>query len=497
MIPNSSNWIVSIGVNFSQSHEHLSCSHFDAIDVFNVLKGNWDCKSDKSILLIDKDATTGNVNIALNEILLRLADENDRIFIYLSGHIDTNVRSITGSFITCDYCKEKHNFGLNLRSLRYIVEDSRAKYIVVIIDGCSSGIIAQGHKVNTPHWFYFTTGEMDSQISTKLFVTAVSSGRDAYEHKKKRNSEFTGIFLDTISPFINHNKSLSTSLFYELLAKKAREQGIEPVKSGIEIGHSTFINSDGNYQSLTPENTNSYLPDWIVNILKDCRNSNSLLENDKSSFVKDNNYPDGSRLKIGQVIKKSWRIRNTGSIIWKNRFIKMIGESRGAGRIHCDKITPIPNTEPNQEIDIEIELRMPPHPCSVYAEFKIIDSSGNILFPNQRGLYVTFDIIEESEQKLNKISSDIKNSGCFISSVYGDMYASEVKILNSFKDNAVMKSRLGAQFVHLYYSNYGKKCFFLFEKHFPFMIDLVRKLLDKLINLIIIRYENTDRKNVK
>ena len=102
MISKTSNWVISIGVNSSQDHEHLNCSHFDASDVFNIMIENWECNQQQRILLIDKEATTSNVTSTLNEILMRLAGKNDRIFIYLSGHIDTNVRSITGFFVkTC------------------------------------------------------------------------------------------------------------------------------------------------------------------------------------------------------------------------------------------------------------------------------------------------------------------------------------------------------------------------------------------------------------
>jgi hypothetical protein len=57
-------------------------------------------------------------------------------------------------------------------------------------------------------------------------------------------------------------------------------------------------------------------------------------------------------------------------LIWKNRFLKTIGESRGTGRmIHSPELVSIKDTYPGEEIDIEIELRMPPYPSSVYSEF--------------------------------------------------------------------------------------------------------------------------------
>ena len=484
MAHDSKHWIISVGVNSSKHHEELRCPHFDAIDMFKIISTNWGCDSHNKILLIGDQATTKNVNIAINEILTREADENDRIFIYFSGHIDKKP-SITGFFVTCDYCEETGNLGLNLRSLRYLVEDSRAKYIIVIIDGCFSGVIAQGKKHNIPHWFYFTTGEMASVTSTKLFITAGSSGKYAYEDKIKRNSEFTRILINTISPFIKNQKSLSTSLMYDILVKKSYKYGINPVRSGVEVGYADFIfkkTSEINNEYLSLEKNESIIPKWIMDIITICENKNNPENKDDSLFVRDNNFADGSKLLIGQVIKKSWRIRNAGNTSWKNRFLKIDGQPRGTGRIHCNSITQIPNAEPNQEIDIEVELRMPPYPCSVYAEFKMTDASGRILFPNKRGLYVAFDVVYKDNLEL---PSSGKKERCFIiNDIYGDIYSSEVKILSSFKDNILIKNKICKKIVSLYYSNFGKKTAFCIRTYFPFMIPLVRKFLNGLIYLL-------------
>jgi hypothetical protein len=485
MAHDSKHWIISVGVNSSKHHEQLRCSHSDAIDMFKIISTNWDCGLHDKILLIGDQATTKNINIAVNEVLKRKANEKDYVFIYISGHIDR--RSLTGLFVTYDYCEKDGNLGLNLRSLRYLVEDSKAKYIIVIIDGCFSGVITQEKKHNTPHWFYFTTGEMESEASTKLFITAGSSGKRAYEDKDKKNSEFTRILLNTISPFVKNRKSLSTSLFYEILVKKSKKDNIYPVRSGIEIGYTDFIKNKTNEVNIeylsSSEEEGSYIPEWVLDIFSICENADDPTIRDESFFVRDNNFADGSKLLTGEVIKKSWRIRNAGNVSWKNRFLKIHGQPRGTGRIHCDSITSIPDAEPNQEIDIEVELKMPPYPCSVYAEFKMTDSSGRVLFPNKRGLYVAFDVIYKDNLE---IPSSEKEERCFIvKDVYGDSYSSEVKILSSFKDNILIKNKICTKMVSVYYSDFGKKIASFVRVYFSFIIPIARKFLNGLICLLV------------
>lgn len=348
------------------------------------------------MLLTGDQATTENVKIVLNEILTYKVQENDKILIYFSGHIDPDIRQITDSFITKDYCKEKNNHGVNLRSLRYQVEDSIAKYVLVLIDGCYSGVIAQGNTTITPHWFYFTTGEMDSSISTKLFITAVSSGKLAYQHKSKRNSDFTEIALSVIQEALKDKYELSTGLFFERISKIAEEMNItSPVKSGVEVGRSGLIFVTSKIPMPLEIKEKNYFPSWFHKVLTSQREEGKNI-NDRCIFIRDNNFPDGSILKIGQTIAKSWRIRNAGKVLWENRFFKMIGESRGVGRIHGKRLIPIPNVHPGQEINVEIELRMPPNPGAVYAEFKMVDAFGDYLFPENRGLYVSFDVIDNT-----------------------------------------------------------------------------------------------------
>jgi Ig-like domain from next to BRCA1 gene/Caspase domain len=344
------------------------------------------------VLLTGTRASTKNVNIALNQVLARHASENDRVLIYLSGHIDPDIRSITGSFVTRDFCKETQNFGLNFRSLRHLVEDSIAGYILIIIDGCHSGVVAQGNKTITSHWFHFSTGEMDSAISNKTFITAVSSGRYAWERKEKRNSDFTDAFLSIVEDPKHQHSDLTLGDLFDQLCKTAEEnRHSPPVKSGVEIGRNIFIRAKKEDLHRPPlVRGMNHVPLWLEEAIATCRSVPK--KKGDCAFVRDNNWPDGSIVTPGDIIVKSWRVRNSGKESWKGYFLKMVGAARGVGRIQAPTLIPIADVKPGNEIDVEVELRMPPYEASVYAEFKLVDSSGTYLFPERKGLYVSLDV---------------------------------------------------------------------------------------------------------
>jgi hypothetical protein len=390
----SSNWIIAIGSDCPTSFSPLNSARYDALDICNLFSMNWECKTENIVLMTGMQATTKNLKTTFSEILVRRVKENDRVLIYFSGHIDPDIRRITGSFVTNDYSKDTNNFGFNLRSLRSLVEDSKAAYIIVIIDGCYSGVVAQGNRSVTRHFFYFTAGEMDSMVSTKLFITAVSSGGIALQRRTHRNSDFTEIIISVLQEALVENDPLSTGLFFERIAKRAQKINIaSPVRSGVEIGSSPIIfPRQAGSNLMAPRLHEYHIPFWLKEVFE--FQSEKLQGNsDKCVFVRDNNLPDGSALKIGQTVVKSWRIRNAGQVFWENRFLKMIGEASGVGRILANRLIPLPDVKPGQEVNVEVELRMPPYVGSVYAEFKMTDSAGDYLFPEQKGLYVNFDVV--------------------------------------------------------------------------------------------------------
>jgi len=118
-------------------------------------------------------------------------------------------------------------------------------------------------------------------------------------------------------------------------------------------------------------------------------------EGDKSSFVRDVTIADGTKILVGKKFTQIWEIRNVGSVVWVNRFLERQGLGEGLGLLKSTSRVPIPYTLPGQRCRIEIQLIAPPLPGSCYAEWKMVDAKGTILFPDQKPVYVSVDVVQK------------------------------------------------------------------------------------------------------
>ena len=114
----------------------------------------------------------------------------------------------------------------------------------------------------------------------------------------------------------------------------------------------------------------------------------------ESRFVRDLTVLDGSKIKVGQKLKKVWQIKNIGEQPWENRFLERVGQCEGPGRLKSRKRIRIPYILPGQRCQIKVNLVAPNQPGSCYAEWKMVDEKGNILLPHQKPLFVSIDVIE-------------------------------------------------------------------------------------------------------
>lgn len=80
---------------------------------------------------------------------------------------------------------------------------------------------------------------------------------------------------------------------------------------------------------------------------------------DDSAFIKDVTYPDDTVVKHAQVLKKTWRIKNTGTVTWENRWLTVQFESQKPGEEKLstrDLAWWIPTTHPGETRDVTVEL---------------------------------------------------------------------------------------------------------------------------------------------
>lgn len=111
---------------------------------------------------------------------------------------------------------------------------------------------------------------------------------------------------------------------------------------------------------------------------------------DSSTFLSDT-IPHGTLMKPGETFIKTWRIQNSGTVPWVSRRLARQGPLTGPGLITSPPTDlPIPATEPGETVEISAALKAPTYDCCSIAYFKMLDSDGQICFPDnyQLGLDV-------------------------------------------------------------------------------------------------------------
>jgi transcriptional regulator with XRE-family HTH domain len=110
---------------------------------------------------------------------------------------------------------------------------------------------------------------------------------------------------------------------------------------------------------------------------------------DASAFLGDT-IPHGTLMEPGQRFEQTWRVRNSGIVVWEGRKLERQGPLTGPGLITSQRFVEIPNTQPGETAAITAPLKAPTYDCSSIAYFKMVDQAGALCFPDsyQLGLDV-------------------------------------------------------------------------------------------------------------
>ena len=100
---------------------------------------------------------------------------------------------------------------------------------------------------------------------------------------------------------------------------------------------------------------------------------------DSAAFVSDVTVADGTTIKAGEIFNKVWRVQNTGTCPWAERYTLVFvgGEQMGAP----DSV-PLKVTQPGQTLDISIDMTAPEADGEYRADFEIHDPAGNAIAIN-------------------------------------------------------------------------------------------------------------------
>lgn len=199
--------------------------------------------------------------------------------------------------------------------------------------------------------------------SGTTFYKVVSGERKPGEALVKKLSESLEISEDEINKLITSKDKKETYI-------------ITAVIIGAFFGVYLYINNEINTPSKIP----------IIPLKKEPR-----IMGDTTSFIKDVTYPDGSYVLVNTNFKKVWRIKNSGAIAWKNRYLMRITPFSD---VNCksDFMIPIKETPVGKEVDIEVYFTSINLVGSCRVDWKMVDKDKRLFFPNKHSLYLEVNV---------------------------------------------------------------------------------------------------------
>lgn len=119
-----------------------------------------------------------------------------------------------------------------------------------------------------------------------------------------------------------------------------------------------------------------------------------VVEDDKTLFIEDVTIPDGTPIPVNTTFVKTWRVKNIGNVVWKDRYLKRMTP---ASDLICSSpaMVPIPETEPGETIDISVTFQTPHLPGSCRTDWKASDDRGNLFFPEKHGLFSIVTVVDK------------------------------------------------------------------------------------------------------
>ncbi|GIH75269.1 hypothetical protein Plo01_16980 [Planobispora longispora] len=112
---------------------------------------------------------------------------------------------------------------------------------------------------------------------------------------------------------------------------------------------------------------------------------------DAAEFVADVTLPDCKRVGAGETVSKVWRLKNAGTVPWKEYSLRRLDSPQGTDQCRTVSDVPVEETPPGETVDIQIDITTPRKPGLCYVRFKMVDASGRIAFPGNRP--INFQII--------------------------------------------------------------------------------------------------------
>lgn len=104
----------------------------------------------------------------------------------------------------------------------------------------------------------------------------------------------------------------------------------------------------------------------------------------------DMTYPDGSQVVLGQAFTKVWRLKNTGTVPWRGRFLEIAGGTT----VLCESPSrvPVPDADPGQMVAVSVAVT-PKGTGTCHVLWKMVDGSGALVLPDHNGVFYDVKVI--------------------------------------------------------------------------------------------------------
>ncbi len=211
-------WAVVVGVARYQHMPVLKYTDDDAYHTYAFLKSpEGGALPDNQIkVLIDEDATRGNILRTMRNVFLR-ADENDVVILYFSGH------GLPGSFLPVDF--DGFNNKVDHEDVKAIFKESKAKHKLCLADACHSGSLTAMRNTSS---FENTLKKYYSAFDNSTGGTALLMSSKGEEYSLEDQGLRQGIFSHYLIRGLkgeadkNNNKIVTVQELYDYVFKKVR-----------------------------------------------------------------------------------------------------------------------------------------------------------------------------------------------------------------------------------------------------------------------------------
>lgn len=208
-------WFLGIGINTYKEFPSLNNAVKDIEDIKTVLLDTYNFAPDKTILLLNEEATKENIVDQLDR-LAESVKPKDKLLIYYSGHGHLNQHTGLGYWIPYDAKRDKtSNYILN-STVRDYIKVIQARHILLISDSCFSGsLFVRGAKRSAD----IAMEELES-IPSRWAICSGRHDEQVYDGEPGKNSPFAESILETLRK--NEKRLLNVAKIADRVVEQTR-----------------------------------------------------------------------------------------------------------------------------------------------------------------------------------------------------------------------------------------------------------------------------------